>query len=137
MTWFYDGKEVTDEDLEGYKAFVYVITNLLDGRKYIGKKRIHFVSHKRRKGSVRRQKVIRASDWPTYYGSSEELKSDVALLGTENFRREIIRLCRTLSEANYYELREQMVTDAILKTQEYYNAYIGTRVSRKQLGIKT
>jgi hypothetical protein len=57
-------------------------------------------------------------------------------LGTENFSREIIRMCRSLSESNYYELREQMINDVLFKPEQYYNAYIGTRVSRKQLGVK-
>ena len=136
MTWYYNGKEVTDETLEGYVAFVYVITNLLDGRHYIGKKRTRFMSRKNVKSHKRKIKTYRKSDWQEYYGSSDELKSDVAHLGAENFSRIIIRLCRSLSEANYYELREQMVNDVLLKPQLYYNAYIGTRVSRKQLGVK-
>jgi hypothetical protein len=139
MIWFYNGREVTDEDLEGYVAFVYVITNLLDGRKYIGKKRLRFVSTRTKrtaKGGKIRRKQYRESDWKSYYGSSEELKSDVALHGSEAFRREILVLCKSLSESNYYELREQMVTDALLKPQLYYNSYVGSRISRKQLGVK-
>ena len=136
MTWLYNGKEVTDETLEGYVAFVYIITNNLDGRKYIGKKRTRFMSRKRLKGHKRKTRNYRPSDWHEYWGSSEELQSDVSNLGVENFTREIIRLCRSLSESNYYEIREQMINDVLLKPNLYYNAYIGTRVSRKQLGIK-
>ena len=36
--WIYKDKEVSDEDIQGYVAFVYLITNLQSGKKYIGKK---------------------------------------------------------------------------------------------------
>ena len=134
--WIYDGREITDEDLDGYKCFVYCITNLVDGRKYIGKKRLQFMSRKKVRGHKRKTRHYRQSDWRTYWGSSTELQSDISRLGTEAFSREIIRLCRTLSESNYYELREQMVNDVLFHPDKYYNSYIGTRVSRKQLGIK-
>lgn len=134
--WLYHGTEVTDEDLEGFKAFVYVITNRHTGRMYIGKKRLQFTSRKRRQGRTNRVITKRESDWKTYFGSSDELKSDVAKLGQKNFRREIIRLCHTLSESNYYELREQMIHDVLLYPTKFYNSYVGSRISRKQMGIK-
>ena len=38
MTWTYQGKEFTSEDINDYQGFVYLITNLENGKKYIGKK---------------------------------------------------------------------------------------------------
>lgn len=136
MIWFYENREVKSEDLTNYKAFVYKITNLLNGKVYYGKKRTFFTNKKRVKGRKNRVLVKRESDWQEYYGSNEDLKADVQRYRPHNFRREILRLCKTLSEANYYELRYQMVNDVLFHPHLFYNSYIGTRVSRKQLGVK-
>ena len=136
--WIYDGKPLTGTEpfIQEYRAFVYVIINLKDGRKYFGKKRLQFTSHKKRKGRKHRIKVVKESDWISYWGSSDQLKVDIERFGANCFRREIIRFCRSLSESNYYELREQMINDVLLHPDKFYNAYVGGRISRKQLGIK-
>lgn len=134
--WLYNGFVLDETMLTDFVAFVYRITNLKDGRVYIGKKRLKFTSHKKLKSRKRRIKVVKESDWREYWGSSEELQQDVSSLGEENFKREILRLCKSLSESNYYELREQMVNDVLLKPDLYYNAYCGGRISRRQLGVK-
>lgn len=36
--WIYNGKEVTEDVMEGNLGFVYLITNLQTGKKYVGKK---------------------------------------------------------------------------------------------------
>ena len=96
MTWFYQGQEVTElpEDCIG---FVYIITNKLSGRKYIGKKLAKFskTTYKtvKLKNGNKKKKKIRSkidSDWQTYYGSSPNLTDDVVQLGTDNFTREIL-----------------------------------------------
>lgn len=38
MEWIYDGKAATEELMVGNMGFVYEITNLTTGKKYIGKK---------------------------------------------------------------------------------------------------
>lgn len=134
--WLYQGKEITEEEVAGYVAFVYQISNLIDRRVYFGKKLFNFTTHKRLKNRKNRIKVIKESDWKTYYGSSDELNADVAKLGEENFKREIIRLCKTRTEASYYELEVQVKNDVLFHPELYYNSYVGCRVSRKQLRIK-
>ncbi len=136
MTWLYNGKEISDEQCEGYKAYVYIITNLTSGRAYIGKKRFLFTSHKRSRKRKNRIKVVRASDWREYYGSSKELLADIERLGKENFQREIIMLCKSLAEASYYEIKFQINREVLFYPDRYYNAYLGCRISRNQLGIK-
>lgn len=136
MEWYYNGHEVKDEELDSYKSFVYKITNLLNGRIYYGKKRLFFINRKKVKGRKNRVIIQRQSDWKNYYGSNEELKSDVVQFGEHNFKREILRLCKSLSEANYHELKVQMDHEVLFYPRLFYNSYLGTRVSRKQLGIK-
>lgn len=134
--WTYNGNPVTPEDLEGHKAFVYLITNTLNGKKYYGKKRLHFTTHKRLKSKKRRIKIVKSSDWVDYYGSSKSLAIDIEKFGKENFKREILMFCERLSQSNYYELYYQMVNHVLLKPDLYYNDYVGGRVSRMQLGVK-
>jgi len=130
MTWTYNNEPLT-EIPEGAIGFVYLITNTATNRKYIGKKNLFFSKTKQVKGKKKKYKA--ESDWKTYYGSNEELKNHVNIFGEGKFRREIIRFCKSKSEMNYYELREQMVNDVLLKENEYYNSYVGTRINRKQM----
>lgn len=133
MSWLYQGKPITPEDVVGRKAFVYIITNLVNGKQYIGQKKFIFTTHKKLKNKSRRQKILKPSDWEDYYGSSKELHADVEKHGKENFKREIIRLCDSKGEANYWELHEQIMTGALLKPDEYYNSYCGGRIHRSHV----
>lgn len=85
------------DDVNDFEAFVYLITNTLTGRAYVGKK---FTQAK-----IRGQ--MRQSDWPRYFGSSKYLKADIDVLGKGVFRREIISLHATRKEANFAEVEEQ------------------------------
>jgi hypothetical protein len=126
MTWIYQ-KEPIIQIPEGYTAFVYCITNKVDGRMYIGKKLFRFTRTTKRKGKKVKKQID--SDWLDYYGSNKELLSDVETLGKEEFDREIIRLCKTKGEASYYEAKEQFAKDALL-SEDYYNTWIMVRVRK-------
>lgn len=129
--WIYDGKEVTDEDVQHYVAYVYLITNKISGRKYIGKKRlIKKTSRKPLKGKKRKRVSYGASDWRDYFGSNDELLKDVEELGKENFSREILVFCKTLGASSYIEAKFQFITDCIIDPN-YYNVWISCR-SRKE-----
>src|ERR1035437_3594828 len=93
--WIYQGSEFLKAP-EGYDGFVYLITNLSSGRKYVGKKT--FWSYKtkmvKNKAGVPKKKKIKGdSDWQRYWGSNDDLKADVASLGAHMFKREILHLC--------------------------------------------
>jgi hypothetical protein len=126
MTWIYQKEPITQIP-EGYTAFVYCITNKVDGRMYIGKKLFRFTRTTKRKGKKVKKQID--SDWLDYYGSNKELLSDVENLGKEEFDREIIRLCKTKGEASYYEAKEQFAKDALL-SEDYYNTWIMVRVRK-------
>ena len=139
MTWIYNN-EAVNEINPLYVGFIYCITNRLDGRKYYGKKKLSFKKTALKtvtlKSGVKKKKKIRSevpSDWETYYGSSDELKKDVAELGMQNFDREIIKFCTTLSEMSYEEARIQFVTDCLLHPDRFYNSWISVRVRRSHL----
>lgn len=127
MTWYYKGKEITTIPAE-FAGFVYLITNNLNGRKYVGKKlAVKKVTKQPLKGKTRKRVEYKESDWKDYYGSSTELLQDIANYGTEHFTREIIHLCRTKGELNYKELTEQ-VHRKVLETNDYYNNLIDVKI---------
>jgi hypothetical protein len=130
--WQYKGKAIEQDDLDGHLAFVYRITNLKTKRSYIGKKLLQKVKTRQVKGKKKRSKI--ESDWKTYYGSSKELQSDVEKLGSKNFSREILHLCKTKGTANYLEMREQ-IDRRVLESDEWYNDQIYVRVHRSHIKL--
>ena len=133
MTWTYQGLPV-EELPEDCVGFVYIITNRVSGRKYIGKKLAKFAKTTYKvvklKNGTKKKKKIRSkidSDWQTYYGSNEELNRDVTALGADQFTREIMYYCRSKAECSYIEAREQF-THKVLESQDYYNGQISVRV---------
>jgi len=128
--WFYNGVVVDSEILEEYLGFVYKITNLASQKKYIGKKLLKRTKTRQVKGKKKRTLV--ESDWKDYYGSNKELQEDVINLGAHNFKREIIRFCKTKGECNYFEAKQQFLLD-VLENTEYYNSWISVKVHRKHL----
>ena len=133
MQWIYKNKPVEQlpEDCVG---FVYIITNTISGRMYVGKKLARFKTtrykmHTQKNGKKVRKKIrgAVASDWQEYYGSSDQLNRDVALLGRDRFQREILYYCRSKAECNYIEAREQF-SRKVLESDQYYNGHIRVRV---------
>ena len=133
MTWLYESKEITELPEECI-GFVYLITNNLTGRQYIGKKLAKFsrTTYKvvKLKNGKKKRKKIRGkieSDWQTYYGSNDQLNKDVLQLGIENFSREILYYCKSKAECSYIEAREQF-SRRVLESDDYYNGHIQVRV---------
>jgi hypothetical protein len=133
MTWHYQGTPV-DTLPDECVGFVYLITNTVSGRKYIGKKLAKFSKTTQKtiklKNGTKKKKKIRTkvdSDWRTYYGSSPELTKDVVALGTDKFTREILFICKSKAECSYIEAREQF-SRKVLETTDYYNGHIQVRV---------
>jgi hypothetical protein len=133
MTWLFENQEITQIP-EDYVGFVYLITNTITGRKYIGKKLSKFRRTSYRvvklKNGTKKKKRVRSkidSDWQQYYGSNDELNQDVEQLGTENFTREILYYCKSKAECSYIEAREQF-RRRVLESDEYYNGHIQVRV---------
>jgi hypothetical protein len=127
MQWTYEGKEIT-EIPDGVEGFVYLITNLTNNKKYVGKKLAKFKTTKPPlKGKKNKRRGTKESDWRDYWGSSEHLLQDVEELGPENFTREILYMCPTRGIMSYLEAKEQF-DRRVLETDEYYNGIINVRV---------
>jgi len=133
MTWYYQGTlvEQLPEDCVG---FVYLITNNLTGRMYVGKKLAKFAKTsyktvKLKNGNKKRKKIRSkiASDWQEYYGSSTELTEDINTQGPDKFTRQILYYCKSKAECSYIEAREQF-SRKVLESNDYYNGQISVRV---------
>ena len=130
--WQYNGLDFTGEDIRDYFGFVYLITNIQNGRKYIGRK--YFWSFRKPPGKKRR--VKKESDWRKYYGSCPELKEDVEKFGKENFSRTILSLHKTAGRTNFEETRQLFINGVLTESLDtgepaFYNSNILSRYFRK------
>jgi hypothetical protein len=128
--WTINGETFNSDDIGDYVGFVYLITDLSNNKKYVGKKL--FTSTRKLaplKGMKRRRTKVTESDWKTYYGSSEEVKLLVEENGVNNYKREILHLCNKKGEMSYLEAKEQFDRNVLL-SDEYYNGIINCKIHR-------
>ena len=111
-------------------GFIYEITNLVNDKKYIGRKQM--VKKIRRmplKGKKRKRIDYVESDWKTYTGSSDKLNIDIASNGKDKFLFKILRFCRNKYELGYFEAKMQFDKDVLL-SEGYYNGIINCRIGK-------
>lgn len=130
--WQYNN-QVEFEIPESAFGFIYLITNLCSNRIYLGKKQL---SSNRKAKLTKKEKsltenkrkrfkrVIKETDWKEYWGSSEELKSDMEKLGKENFKKEILCFCNSKMDLSYWEVHYQ-VQCKVLFTDSYNKNILG------------
>lgn len=137
LPWTYQNNPFTKEDAEvkiadGYIGFVYEITDVSNGKKYIGKKLL--VTRRKRpplKGQKRKRIDIIQSDWEKYCGSSETIKLMVKDRAND-FHREILEFCRAKGELSYIEAKWQFSKEVLLR-DDYYNEFIGCKIHSKHV----
>ena len=100
--WLYKEK-ILEEAPADYFGFVYLITNLKSGKKYIGRKYFGTTRRIKVKNKKRRKVIRKDSNWKEYTSSSKELNNDILSLGKLNFRFEILILGKTKGQVNYLE----------------------------------
>ena len=130
--WTYQGK-IVEELPEDCEAFVYLITCLINHKKYVGKKLAKFKTTKKPlKGRNNKRRGTKESDWKTYWGSSAQLIDDVEKLGEHRFTREILYYCPSRGVASYIEAQEQFERK-VLETDDYYNGIINVRIGGSKI----
>ena len=130
--WYYNNEEFNSTPDE-YQGFVYIITEISTDKKYIGKK--NFWKPKTLPINKKRKRRVRTrteSDWREYYSSSHEMVALVEQNGVGNYRRDILKLCKTKGEMSYYEAKLQFEYDVLLR-EDYYNEFIGCKIHSKHL----
>jgi len=129
----YLGHWIIDKNLnfcETSFGFIYEITNNTNGKVYIGKKQcFRKIKKKPLKGrkNKRIEKII--SDWKEYTSSSAELNEDIKKIGKENFTFKILKICNSKWELAYFEIKEQLEREVLLK-ENFYNGIINVRIGR-------
>lgn len=140
--WILNGNPFSDVTTldDNYIGFIYCITNLIDGRQYIGKKTLFSTRKVQRvvtlkNGTKKKKKITQKieSDWKNYWSSSKELQEDIEKLGKESFKREIIKLCKTKAEMSYYETKYQLELDVLIQPDRWYNCFATCRINRSHL----
>lgn len=125
----------------GTHGFIYEITHLPTGRKYIGKKNL-YSKRKRNFGKKEALKVvdkrkklyehiISESDWKTYYSSNVEIKALVKQGSKQDFEREILQFVPSSKLLTYYELKWQILKEVIEPGSTYINDNIEGRFFRR------
>lgn len=131
--WIYN-QETNFEIPENALGFIYQITNLIDGRIYIGRK---MLSSNRKAKLTKKDKllpenkrkkfkrVVKETDWKDYWSSCDELKRDVQRLGQDKFKREILCFCSTKSDMTFRELYFQITKEVLFI--DSYNGHVASK----------
>jgi hypothetical protein len=123
--WILEENVEIKEDTFG---FLYEITNKITNKKYIGKKQCFMrIKRKPLKGYKRNRISKSESDWKAYTSSSKELNEDIKKYGKDNFQFKIIKTCNSKWSLAYYEIKEQIDKNVLLR-DDYYNGIINVRI---------
>ena len=129
MKWLYKNKEINEiSDLPNNAfGFVYQTTHLPTNKKYIGKKSLMY-NLKKKLGKKEKalwegkgrppiyKRVLKESDWKTYYGSHSFIKE----ANKEDLTREILEIAYHKKELTYLECKYQF-TLGVIESRSYLN----------------
>ena len=111
-------------------GFIYVITNTVLGKQYIGKKQMKTIKKlKPLKGKKNKRHFEVETDWKEYTSSSNDVNEDIKKYGKDKFCFEIVRLCQSKFELAYYEAKMQFDNEVLLR-EGFYNGIINCRIGR-------
>lgn len=96
-------------------GYIYITTNLINGRQYVGQKRASYFLGNR------------------YLGSGRYLKDAIQKYGKENFKVELLKECNNQDELNEFEI---YYISYYRKINNIYNMTDGGRYNRVVIGAK-
>ena len=143
--WLYQNKQINElTDMpENTFGFIYEVTHIPTGKKYIGRKQLISVTKKALgkkelalitdKRSSKKKTVIKETDWKTYHGSHPEIKQLIKENKQLEFTREILMFVPTKKQLTYYEDKYLYMKGVIEPGSVYINDSISGRFFRKDL----
>ena len=147
--WLYQNKEIKElEDMpEGSFGFIYEVTHLPSGKKYLGRKQLISVTKKALgkkelalvtdKRASKKKTVTKETDWKTYHGSHPEIKQLIKDKKQSEFTREILIFVPTKKQLTYYEDKYLYTKGVIEPGSIYFNDNISGRFFKKDFYDKT
>jgi len=144
--WKYRGEVIDSLEDMGAVApfgFIYEVTHIESGKKYLGRKQLISVQKKplgkkelaelTDKRSSKKKTVIKETDWKTYYGSHPEIKQMIKEGKALEFSREILMFVQTKKQLTYFEDKYLYMNEVIEPGSIYMNDSISGRFFRKDL----
>ena len=141
--WLYkeqEVKELTDMP-ENTFGFIYEVTHLPTGRKYLGRKQLISIQRKALgkkelalltdKRASKKKTVTKETDWKTYYGSHPEIKQMIKDKKQSEFSREILTFVSSKKQLTYYEDKYLYMKGVIEPGSTYFNDNISGRFFKK------
>lgn len=98
-------EEVHERTVYEPYGFVYITTNMVNGKKYLGQKKF-------------------SDGWESYIGSGLLFKQAVGKYGKENFKRIIVQFCYSEEELNDVEYKLSVDLN-VVKSDDWYNLVYG------------
>lgn len=99
--------EVEEKIIENPYGFIYITTNMVNGKRYLGQKRFD-----------------EWNKWKTYLGSGRAFKNALKKYGKENFSRNIIYFCYSEEELNKVEYDLSVFLN-VVDSDDWYNLEYG------------
>ena len=99
--------ETEEKVIENPYGFIYITTNMVNGKRYLGQKRFEF-----------------GKDWKSYLGSGNALNAAINLYGSENFVKNIVHICYSEEELNNAEFELSVFFD-VVNSKDWYNMIYG------------
>ena len=147
--WLYKDKQINElTDMPEHSfGFIYEVTHLPTGRKYLGRKQLISVTKKvlgkkelaliTDKRASKKKTVIKETDWKTYHGSHPEIKQLIKEKKQSEFTREILIFVPTKKQLTYYEDKYLYMKGVIEPGSIYFNDNISGRFFKKDFYDKT
>ena len=98
--------EIENIEIRDPYGFIYITTNLVNGKRYLG------------------QKMFKDGGWKRYLGSGKAFKAALNLYKKENFRRDIVHICYSKEELNNAEYDLSVFLN-VVEDPSWYNMVYG------------
>lgn len=119
-----------DEFIAQQYGFIYLITNTVTNKMYIGKKQMKTIKKRPPlKGRKNKRCEEIETDWRTYSSSSNDVNGDIEKYGKDKFKFQIIMFCTSKWELAYHEARLQFEYKVLLR-EDFYNGIINLRIPK-------